>query len=80
VCAGRCSSAAAGIGRDMCDDWACNHHCSQSSMVLLVLPGTGDVGIGIQNDGAVGASCSSFELGVASSMLLIHLQDSISIM
>ena len=80
VCAGRCPSAAAGIGRDMCDERACNQQCSQSSMVLLVLPRIVDVDIGIQNDGAIDASCSSSELGVASSMLLIHFQDSISIM
>ncbi len=49
-------------------------------MVLLVLPRIVDVDIGIQNDGAIDASCSSSELGVASSMLLIHFQDSISIM
>ncbi len=79
VCAGSCLSAAAGISRDMCDDRACNEHCSQSSMVLLVLPRTPDVDIGIQNGGAADASCSSSELGVAYIMLLIHLQDSISI-
>ena len=62
VFAGSCAPAAAGIGRDMCDERACNQHCSQSSMVLLVIPRTGDVDIGIQDDGEVDAHVPALSL------------------
>ncbi len=62
VCAGRCLSAAAGIGRDMCDVRAGNQHCSQSSMVLLVLSRTVDVDIGIKNDDEVDAHVPALSL------------------